>query len=169
MDKQDSHKGFVQGAISGKNASEFTDGIHESAKNPSIMGDGNSALDASGSVGGAFKPEGAVGGTAQKVGGPFDQKGTFGKHFTEDGALGGTAQQVADSAKGHSDGIQGPSASAKAFDAQGSIGSMFKKDGAIGGTAQAIGGPLSSSGVIGKHFNETGSIGGTVQKKLGED
>jgi hypothetical protein len=36
--------------------------------------------------------EGAIGGTAQKVGGPFDKKGAVGKHFNADGALGGTVQ-----------------------------------------------------------------------------
>ena len=36
--------------------------------------------------------EGAIGGTAQAVGGPFDKEGMIGKHFKQDGALGGSVQ-----------------------------------------------------------------------------
>lgn len=36
--------------------------------------------------------DGAVGGTAQQIGGPFDKQGAVGKHFNADGALGGTVQ-----------------------------------------------------------------------------
>lgn len=39
-----------------------------------------------------FIAEGAVGGTAQKIGGPFDKEGAIGKHFNADGTLGGTVQ-----------------------------------------------------------------------------
>lgn len=49
-----------------------------------------SSMDADkGSVGSAFKPDGAVGGKAQEVGGPFDKDGAVGKQFTEKGAIGG--------------------------------------------------------------------------------
>ena len=37
--------------------------------------------------------DGALGGTAQKVGGPFDKEGTVGKHFNADGKIGGAVQQ----------------------------------------------------------------------------
>ena len=37
--------------------------------------------------------EGAVGGTAQAVGGPLAADGAIGKHFTEQGAVGGTVQE----------------------------------------------------------------------------
>jgi hypothetical protein len=37
--------------------------------------------------------KGAIGGTAQKIGGPFDKEGAIGKHFKEDGTLGGTVQE----------------------------------------------------------------------------
>lgn len=38
--------------------------------------------------------EGAVGGTAQKIGGPLDKEGMIGKQFTTEGAIGGTVQSV---------------------------------------------------------------------------
>ena len=40
--------------------------------------------------------DGAIGGTAQKVGGPFDKDGMIGKAFNADGGIGGTAQKLAD-------------------------------------------------------------------------
>lgn len=40
-----------------------------------------------------FIPEkGAIGGTAQKIGGPFDKEGVIGKQFTTEGSIGGTVQ-----------------------------------------------------------------------------
>lgn len=60
--------------------------------------------------------DGSIGGTAQKVGGPFDKEGAVGKQFTEAGALGGTAQSVAETAQGEK---------SSAFDAQGMIGKQF--------------------------------------------
>ncbi len=63
-----------------------------------------------------YKADGSVGGTAQKVGGPFDKEGAVGKQFTEGGAVGGTAQSAAETAQGEK-----PSA----FDAQGMIGKQF--------------------------------------------
>lgn len=120
--------------------------------------------------------DGSVGGTAQKVGGPFDKEGAVGKQFTEGGAVGGTAQSAAETAQG-----QKPSA----FDAQGMVGKQFTSqyyflpqpfmanwflsaEGAIGGTAQQIGGPFDKEGAIGKHFNPDGALGGTVQGNLGD-
>lgn len=38
---------------------------------------------------------GAIGGMAQKIGGPLDKDGIIGKQFTSDGALGGTVQNAA--------------------------------------------------------------------------
>ncbi len=35
-----------------------------------------------------------IGGTAQKVGGPFDKDGMIGKQFTDSGSIGGTVQQT---------------------------------------------------------------------------
>lgn len=37
--------------------------------------------------------EGAVGSTAEAVGGPFSKDGAIGKHFNADGAVGGTVQE----------------------------------------------------------------------------
>ena len=45
--------------------------------------------------------QGALGGTAQKVGGPFDKDGVVGKQFTTEGTLGGTAQGLADKNQEH--------------------------------------------------------------------
>lgn len=36
---------------------------------------------------------GAIGGTAQAVGGPFHEKGAIGSKFTEKGAIGGSVQE----------------------------------------------------------------------------
>ena len=37
--------------------------------------------------------EGAIGGTAQKVGGPLSKEGFIGKHFTTEGSVGGTVEE----------------------------------------------------------------------------
>jgi hypothetical protein len=50
------------------------------------------AMNARGSVGKQFTTEGAIGGTAQKIGGPMDKEGMIGKQFTTEGSLGGTVQ-----------------------------------------------------------------------------
>lgn len=39
--------------------------------------------------------DGAIGGTAQKIGGPFDKQGAVGQHFNADGKIGGVAQELA--------------------------------------------------------------------------
>lgn len=39
-----------------------------------------------------YEAEGALGGAAQKVGGPLDKDGMIGKQFTTEGSLGGTVQ-----------------------------------------------------------------------------
>jgi hypothetical protein len=38
--------------------------------------------------------EGAIGGTAQKIGGPLDKEGMIGKQFTTEGSIGGTVQNL---------------------------------------------------------------------------
>lgn len=40
-----------------------------------------------------FNADGAIGGTAQKVGGPFDKEGSIGSNFKADGKIGGMVQQ----------------------------------------------------------------------------
>ncbi|KAK0636685.1 hypothetical protein B0T17DRAFT_480536 [Bombardia bombarda] len=51
-------------------------------------------FDAAGPIGKQFTEEGAVGGTAQKIGGPLDKEGVIGKQFTEHGSIGGTVQNL---------------------------------------------------------------------------
>ena len=51
-------------------------------------------FDAKGSIGKQFTSEGAVGGTAQKIGGPLHEQGAIGKQFTEQGSIGGAAQGI---------------------------------------------------------------------------
>ena len=55
---------------------------------------GGSAFDATGSIGKQFTKEGAIGGTAQMIGGPLAEEGAIGKQFTTQGAVGGTAANV---------------------------------------------------------------------------
>ena len=38
--------------------------------------------------------QGAIGGAAQKLGGPFDKEGMIGKQFTEQGGIGGKVQDT---------------------------------------------------------------------------
>ncbi|KAK2604124.1 hypothetical protein N8I77_007079 [Diaporthe amygdali] len=49
-------------------------------------------FDADGAVGKQFTEDGAIGGTAQKIGGPLDKEGAIGKQFTTEGSIGGTVQ-----------------------------------------------------------------------------
>ena len=37
--------------------------------------------------------DGAIGGTAQKIGGPLDKEGSIGQHFNADGKIGGMVQE----------------------------------------------------------------------------
>ncbi|KAK5945548.1 hypothetical protein PMZ80_002753 [Knufia obscura] len=113
-----------------------------------------SPLDANkGGVGEEFTTEGKVGGTAQKVGGPFAADGKVGKEFTQQGSVGGKAQEMAESKS--------------VFDKDGAIGKEFQPDGKIGSVGEAVGGPFSSEGAIGKQFTDKGSVGGSVQDNLG--
>ena len=41
----------------------------------------------------SFTADGALGGTAQKVGGPLDKGGMIGKNFNADGKIGGMIQE----------------------------------------------------------------------------
>ncbi|KAI0834255.1 hypothetical protein F5Y06DRAFT_307077 [Hypoxylon sp. FL0890] len=58
-----------------------------------------SAFDSQGSVGHQFSSEGAIGGTAHKLGGPFSKEGVVGRQFTDKGSVGGTVQDT----MGHGD------------------------------------------------------------------
>jgi len=52
-----------------------------------------------GAIGKEFTEKGSIGGTMEKVGGPFSSKGSIGKQFTKEGAVGGTVDQAAQQAK----------------------------------------------------------------------
>ncbi|MCJ1352882.1 MAG: hypothetical protein MMC33_002866 [Icmadophila ericetorum] len=100
MDADNTAKTMEQGANSAmKGGTDLTEGIHESVNQIPAVGEkttgtGNSMFDANqGSIGKQFNADGAVGGTAQKIGGPFDKEGMIGKHFNQDGAIGGTIQE----------------------------------------------------------------------------
>ncbi|KAI0404987.1 hypothetical protein F4802DRAFT_208597 [Xylaria palmicola] len=60
------------------------------------------AFDAQGSVGKQFTENGAIGGAAQKIGGPLDKDGMVGKQFTAEGSIGGTVQSTMGGTKGRS-------------------------------------------------------------------
>ena len=51
------------------------------------------AIDASSSTLILHVADGAVGGTAQKIGGPLDKEGSIGQHFNADGKIGGMVQE----------------------------------------------------------------------------
>lgn len=66
-------------------------------KTPATAGIGEDkpkVFDAQGSIGKQFTEEGAIGGTAQKVGGPLDKEGMIGKQFTTEGSVGGSVQSA---------------------------------------------------------------------------
>ncbi|KAK3938234.1 hypothetical protein QBC46DRAFT_390698 [Diplogelasinospora grovesii] len=52
------------------------------------------AFDSSGAIGKQFTENGALGGMAQKIGGPMDKEGMIGKQFTDQGSIGGTVQNM---------------------------------------------------------------------------
>ncbi|MCJ1334074.1 hypothetical protein MMC10_010781 [Thelotrema lepadinum] len=107
MDGDNTAKTFDAGANSAtKGAADFTESIHEGANQAAAAGDkatghGTSVFDKSGAVGKHFTEQGALGGTAQKVGGPFDKEGVVGKQFTAEGGIGGMAQGLADKNQQH--------------------------------------------------------------------
>ena len=45
--------------------------------------------------------DGAIGGTAQSIGGPLDKQGMIGKHFNAEGSIGGMAQKLASKNEDH--------------------------------------------------------------------
>ncbi|KAM7211398.1 hypothetical protein V8F06_013222 [Rhypophila decipiens] len=49
-------------------------------------------FDSKGTIGKQFTTEGAIGGTAQAIGGPLAEDGIIGKRFTTEGIVGGTVQ-----------------------------------------------------------------------------
>ncbi|KAK5128863.1 hypothetical protein LTR85_000196 [Meristemomyces frigidus] len=82
---------------------DITDGIHEIAQHDlggkaaageKTTGNPGSLFDKSGSIGKQFTTDGAIGGTAQSIGGPLDKNGMIGKQFTTGGSIGGAAQSM---------------------------------------------------------------------------
>ena len=107
MDADHSAKALEQGANSAQSGGQdLTEGIHESVNQTPASGDkttgqGTSIFSSQGAIGKQFTTGGAVGGTAQAVGGPFDKQGMIGKHFTEGGSVGGTFQDLAKKNEDH--------------------------------------------------------------------
>ncbi|KAK3389347.1 hypothetical protein B0H63DRAFT_518579 [Podospora didyma] len=64
------------------------------AANTSLGVDKPKMFDSEGAIGKQFTEEGALGGAAQKIGGPLDKEGAIGKQFTDKGAIGGTVQNM---------------------------------------------------------------------------
>ncbi|KAF4550713.1 Hypothetical protein D9617_16g015020 [Elsinoe fawcettii] len=100
MDGDASRQTLDRGANAGKPVTDFADDtIHEATKTKGeplgekTTGTGTSAFDASGAIGKQFTTSGALGGTAQKIGGPFDKDGAIGKQFTTAGSIGGSVQE----------------------------------------------------------------------------
>ncbi|RKU48844.1 hypothetical protein DL546_007519 [Coniochaeta pulveracea] len=72
-------------------------GMASDTKTPANAGIGEDkpgAFDAKGAVGHAFTENGAIGGTANAIGGPLAKDGVIGKQFTTEGSVGGTVQNT---------------------------------------------------------------------------
>ncbi|CAD6581279.1 MAG: hypothetical protein ASARMPRED_000569 [Alectoria sarmentosa] len=80
MDADSTAKSFEQGANSAVRENEMSSGIHESIKQTPAAGEKTTA-------------DGAIGGTAQKIGGPLDKEGSIGQHFNSGGMIGGMVQE----------------------------------------------------------------------------
>ncbi|OJD34557.1 uncharacterized protein BKCO1_2200094 [Diplodia corticola] len=98
LDGDQSARIMDAGASAAHKNVDLNEGIHEDSQarnEPAGMktsGTGTSIFSSQGSVGKQFTTQGAIGGTAQKLGGPFDAQGSIGKQFTDKGSIGGTVQ-----------------------------------------------------------------------------
>ena len=112
MDGDHSAKTFTSSATSALHTQDFSEAIPEAKPTSSTMagagtketGQGTSVFSKDGAIGKHFTTDGAVGGTAQKLGEgtAFDMQGTIGKQFTaEGGGIGGKAQDVAEKNEEH--------------------------------------------------------------------
>ncbi|KAI0387385.1 hypothetical protein F5Y04DRAFT_286556 [Hypomontagnella monticulosa] len=82
---------------SSNTGSKTSTGMASQVKTPAnadIGEDKPKMFDAQGSIGKQFTEEGALGGTAQKIGGPLDKEGMVGKQFTTEGSIGGSVQSA---------------------------------------------------------------------------
>ncbi|KUI59289.1 hypothetical protein VP1G_06501 [Cytospora mali] len=77
-------------------------GATQTPANSHVGVDKPKAFDAQGSIGKQFTEGGALGSTAQKIGGPLDKDGAIGKQFTAEGSIGGTVQDTLGGQKGRS-------------------------------------------------------------------
>ncbi|KAI1417107.1 hypothetical protein F5Y13DRAFT_185941 [Hypoxylon sp. FL1857] len=90
---------------SSNTGSKTSTGMSSQVKTPATAGIGEDkpkAFDAQGSIGKQFTEEGAIGGAAQKVGGPLDKEGMIGKQFTTEGSIGGSVQSALGGKSGRS-------------------------------------------------------------------
>ncbi|KAI1486606.1 hypothetical protein F5X96DRAFT_673485 [Biscogniauxia mediterranea] len=100
VDGEEAGRAVDKGASSAMPNVDLAGGIYESGAQKDPVGEktsgagASSVFDSRGAVGKQFTTEGAVGGAAQKVGGPFAAQGAIGKQFTDKGAIGGTVQDV---------------------------------------------------------------------------
>ncbi|EXJ85849.1 hypothetical protein A1O1_06218 [Capronia coronata CBS 617.96] len=78
------------GASAGNQALNAETSLPENASKQGVA----PALSSQGAIGSHFTEHGAIGGTAQKIGGPLDKEGIIGKHFKGDGTLGGTVNKI---------------------------------------------------------------------------
>ncbi|KAL1843073.1 hypothetical protein VTJ49DRAFT_3208 [Mycothermus thermophilus] len=69
-------------------------GSTQTPANQHLGQDKPGVFDKEGPIGKQFTPEGAIGGAAQKIGGPLDKEGMIGKQFTPEGSIGGTVQDT---------------------------------------------------------------------------
>ncbi|KAI3332284.1 hypothetical protein HD806DRAFT_530039 [Xylariaceae sp. AK1471] len=90
---------------SSKTGSKTATGMASATTTPANAGIGENkpkAFDAQGTIGKQFTEDGALGGAAQKIGGPLDKDGMIGKQFTTEGAVGGSVQNTMGGTKGRS-------------------------------------------------------------------
>ncbi|KAI1650368.1 uncharacterized protein F4817DRAFT_259678 [Daldinia loculata] len=82
---------------SSNTGSKTATGMSSQIQTPATAGIGEDKpkmFDAQGSIGKQFTEDGAIGGTAQKIGGPLDKEGMVGKQFTTEGSVGGSVQST---------------------------------------------------------------------------
>jgi len=125
-----------------------------------------------GAVGKQFTEKGAIGGTAQKIGGPLDKEGAIGKQFTKDGAIGGAVQKKAEEKEDQHSSGKSSSKNDNKNDSKNDYKNDSKKDSKKDSksdkdsendkkkAAQAF----KDDGAVGKQFTEKGAIGGAAQK-----
>ncbi|KAK9415244.1 hypothetical protein SUNI508_02092 [Seiridium unicorne] len=82
---------------SSNTGSKTTGGMSSSTTTPANAGIGEDkpkAFDAQGAIGKQFTEQGALGGAAQSIGGPFSKDGAIGSAFTTEGGIGGSVQNA---------------------------------------------------------------------------